>query len=152
MDGFNEWLSATAFSQAIQTHFWAIPTLQIVHIVCLAVLFASALMLTLRVLGKAWREQPAGDIAARFTPPIWVCLVILLITGAMLISAEPGRTLTNYSFYLKMSMLVVAIALTLTVSSAARRSTLGGAHRGMAVISMLLWAGIIVAGRYIAYT
>ena len=47
---------------------------------------------------------------------------------------------------------VASIVLTLTVAGAARRGTLGSLHRALAVISMLLWSGIIIAGRYIAYT
>lgn len=152
MDGFNDWLTATALSQAIQVNFWVIPTLQIVHIIALAVLFVSSLVLALRVLGRAWTQEGAGELAVRFSPVIWTCLAVLLVSGALLITAEPGRTLTNISFYLKMSMLVVALALTVAVISAAKRARLSGAHRGMVIISMVLWACIIVAGRYIAYT
>jgi len=152
MEAFNEWLAGTPFSLLIQTHFWAIPSLQIVHIICLAILFICSFMITLRVLGKSWLENSPGEIAVRFGKPIWICLLLLLISGSLLITAEPGRTLTNWSFWLKMSMLVVAIALSLTVIGAARRSRLNGAHKGMVVVTMLLWAAIMVAGRYIAYT
>lgn len=152
MQGFNEWLTSTALSQAIQTHFWVIPTLQIIHILFLAVLFTTSMLLTLRVFNAAWREESAGVLANRYSRVLWTCIPALLLTGALLITAEPGRTLTNISFYAKMIMLAVALVLTITIISAARRSTLGGAHRGMAVVTLLLWAAIIVAGRYIAYT
>jgi hypothetical protein len=152
MNSFNEWLSGTAVSQLIQTTSWMIPGLQTIHILCLALLFICALMVTMRVLGRSWHEDTPNEVAARFMPVIWVCLGILLITGSLLISAEPGRTLTNNAFYLKVVMIVISVTLTLLISGAARRGTLNGAHRAMAVVSMLLWASIIVAGRYIAYT
>jgi hypothetical protein len=152
MEAFNEWLAATPFSLVIQTHFWAIPSLQIVHILALSILFICSFMIALRVLGKSWLDSSPAEIATRFSKPIWICLAVLLVSGALLISAEPGRTLTNQSFYLKMIMLAVAIALSLAVIGAAKRNAIGGAHKGMAVITMLLWAAIMIAGRYIAYT
>jgi hypothetical protein len=152
MNSFNEWLTGTALSQTIQTTSWLIPGLQTIHILCLAVLFVTALMVTMRVLGRSWHEDSPAAVAARFMPPVWTCLAILLVTGALLISAEPGRTLTNTAFFWKVGMIVVAVTLTLVISGAARRGTIGGAHKAMAVVSMLLWAGIMIAGRYIAYT
>ena len=151
MNSFNDWLTSTAISQLIQTTAWMIPGLQTIHILCLAVLFISALMVTMRVLGRSWHEDSAATIAARFLPAVWICLGILLLTGALLISAEPGRTLTNKAFFLKVVMIVVAVSLTLIISGAARRGAIGAAHKAMAVLSMLLWAGIMIAGRYIAY-
>jgi hypothetical protein len=56
-------------------------------------------------------------------------------------------------FYAKMTLLVVAIALTLWLASVARRQTEKPAivHVVGAALSMLVWTGIIIAGRYIAY-
>ena len=92
---FNDWLTSTALSQLIQTTSWMIPGIQCIHIVCLATLFVTALMITTKVLGRSWSEQTAGQVAAKFMPVIWTCLAVLLVTGALLITAEPGRTLGN---------------------------------------------------------
>jgi multisubunit Na+/H+ antiporter MnhB subunit len=79
-------------------------------------------------------------------------LLALLLTGSLLITAEPGRTITNKVFYLKMIMLAVVILLTLWLASAARRETKPtGLHMAIAVLAVLLWGGIIFAGRFIAY-
>jgi hypothetical protein len=151
MNSFTEWLTGTGLSQAIQTTSWAIPGIQSIHIILLAILFVSALMVTMRVLGRSWHEQTAAQVSGKFLPVVWTCLGLLLVTGALLISAEPGRTLFNTVFYLKVVFIVLAVVLTLVVASASRRGTVGGAHRVMAVTSMLLWAFTIIAGRYIAY-
>jgi hypothetical protein len=148
-----DWLTATPLSQAIQTTSWAIPGIQVVHILCLATLFALALNLSLRVAGRGLAAEPLASLAGRFVPAIWVCLGLLLLSGALLILAEPFRTITNPIFYLKMSLLIVAVALTLWLASVARRQTAKptAVHVAAAALSMLVWAGIIVAGRYIAY-
>jgi hypothetical protein len=149
-----DWLTATSVSQLIQTTSWAIPAIQVVHIICLATLFALALNLALRVAGRGLAAEPLASLAGRFVPTMWICLVVLFISGALLIIAEPFRTITNPVFYLKMSLLIVAIALTLWLASVARRQPEAPRpiHVAAATVSMLVWAGIIIAGRYIAYT
>jgi hypothetical protein len=150
---FSAWLSSTALSQVIQSTSWAIPGIQFVHILGLATLFALALNLSLRIAGRGLAIESLRSLAGRFVPAIWICLGLLLLTGALLIVAEPDRTITNPAFYLKMVLLVVAVALTLWLASVARREHAKPniVHVAAATLSMLIWAGIMIAGRYIAY-
>jgi hypothetical protein len=153
MQAFIEWLSATPFSQALQTTSWAIPGIQVIHIVCLATLFALALSFSLRVAGRGFAVETLASLASRFVPAMWICLAVLLASGVLLIIAEPFRTITNPVFYLKMCLLIVAIVLTVWLASMARRPSAqpSAVHVAAAVLSMLVWIGIIIAGRYIAY-
>ncbi len=150
---FSNWLSSTALSQVIQGTSWAIPGIQVVHILCLATLFALALNFSLRIAGRGLAAEPLASLAGRFVPAMWICLCLLLLSGALLIIAEPDRTITNPAFYIKMSLLVVAITLTVWLASVARRQIEKPAtvHVAAAALCMLIWAAIIVAGRYIAY-
>ena len=147
------WLTQTSLSQTIQTTSWAIPGIQVVHIICLAALFAFALNLSLRVAGRGLAVEPLPSLAGRLVPAIWICVGILFLSGSLLIIAEPFRTITNPVFYLKMGLLIVAIALTFRLKLVAGRApeTPSGAHIAVAILSMLVWVGIIVAGRFIAY-
>jgi cytochrome bd-type quinol oxidase subunit 2 len=153
MHQFSDWLSSTAISQRIQLTSWAIPGIQTVHIICLALLFACALALSLRIAGRGLASEPLHLLAARFTRAIWILLVLLLISGSLLITAEPGRTITNPVFYAKMIMLALVIVVTLWLSAVAKRQTErpSGLHVFTAAVSMLLWIGIMFAGRFIAY-
>jgi hypothetical protein len=150
---FSDRLSESAFSQAIQVTSWAIPAIQTVHIIALATLFGCALVLALRFMGQGLAAEPLQRVSGRFTPLIWKLLVVLFLSGSLLIIAEPGRTLTNPVFFVKMSMLAVACVLTLWLSNAARRGIgrLTALHVTVACCTLLLWTGIIVAGRFIAY-
>jgi hypothetical protein len=153
LHSFSDRLSETAFSQAIQVTSWAIPAIQTVHILALATLFGCALVLALRFMGRGLAAEPLQRVSGRFTPLIWKLLLLLLVSGTLLIVAEPGRTITNPVFYLKMSMLMVSCVLTLWLAAAARRGLdrPTSLHQVAAVCTMLLWTGIIVAGRFIAY-
>lgn len=150
---FSDWLSSTAFSQLIQTTTWSIPAIQTVHILALALLFTAALLLSLRIAGRGLSAEPLAQLTARFSRMIWLLLLVLLVSGSLLIIAEPGRTITNPVFYLKMVQLAVVVLITAWLAAVSRREGFrpGGLHIAAGVLAMLLWTGIIFAGRFIAY-
>ena len=157
---FSKWLAATEVSHLIQTTTWIIPTLQIIHILCVAAVFSAAILVDLRIWRLIERDEPLPDMARRFLPTIWPVLLILLVTGSLLIVGEPRRSLLNSTFYLKMALLAVTILLTAglqrSLSSSPnfwdrdRRRRMAG--RFAATVSILVWCGILFAGRWIAYT
>src|SRR5215471_3931640 len=99
---FSRWLAATSLSHTIQTAGWIIPTLQSIHILCVAIVFASALLVDFRIFHLFERKVPLSQVMQRFLPTIWPVLVILLLTGSLLIVGEPRRSLVNSTFQLKM--------------------------------------------------
>src|SRR4051812_47488627 len=92
---FCDWLEATPFSQTLQTTAWIVPAVQTVHILAIAILMSSIMILGLRLLGVVARDQPSAAMANRFIPVVWRCVPVLLASGAILIVAEPGRSLQN---------------------------------------------------------
>lgn len=158
--GFCSWLESTAPSQVVQTVGWIIPTVQTLHIICVAILFSSAVLVDLRLLRLLGRDVPLPELARRYLPTTWPVLLVLLVTGSVLILGEPRRSLLNSTFYIKMGLLAVAIVMTLglqrSLSAASNFWELTAARRAGACIaaasSMLVWCGIIFAGRWIAYT
>jgi hypothetical protein len=160
LNEFCKWLAATSLSHVIQTTKWIIPAVQTVHILSVAVVFSFAVLVDLRIWRLLERDVPLPDVARRFLPAIWPVLLILLITGSLLIIGEPRRSLVNSTFYLKMALLAVAILLTaglqrLIASSPnfwdkdRRRRVMA---RLAATLSIVVWCGILFAGRWIAYT
>jgi hypothetical protein len=153
----SKWLATTALSHEIQTAGWIIPTLQTIHILGVAVLFSSAILVDLRVLRLLQRDVPLPEVARRFLPVIWPVVIILLLTGSLLIIGEPRRSLLNSTFYLKMTLLVVAVLLTAGLQWLFAASHGPGparliAGRVVATASLLVWCGVLFAGRWIAYT
>ncbi len=156
--GFSKWLGTTTLSGGIRNIGWIIPTLQTIHILGIAVLFSSAILVDLRVLRVLQRDAPLPEVAQRFLPWIWPVLLVLLASGSLLIVGEPRRTLLNTVFYLKMALLLVALALTASLQrwftptgwDSSRGRQVAG--RLAAVLSILVWCGILFAGRWIAYT
>lgn len=153
---FCDWLSNTSLSMVFQNVFWIIPSVQTVHILAIATVMASIVMVDFRLLGVTGRGQTVPEMTHRFLPWVWCSVVVLFFTGLILIIAEPNRTMTNPVFYTKMSLLVCALLLTWAVQrSAMRRERFWETRRALSFItaigSLALWVGILTAGRWIAY-
>jgi hypothetical protein len=71
LETFSACLALTPLSQAIQTVEWIIPAVQTLHILCVAAVMSSMLMINLRLLGASARQQRFSAVAARFRPFIW---------------------------------------------------------------------------------
>ncbi len=117
------------------------------------------MLVDLRIFRLFERDEPLSEVMRRFLRPIWPVLVILLITGSLLIIGEPRRSLVNTTFYLKMALLLVAILLTATLQRTVLASPGVFEDRSrrltgqlLAMVSVLVWCGILFAGRWIAYT
>ena len=159
LHAFAEWLGQTPMSLVIQNVSWIIPAVQSVHILCIAIVVSSAFMVDLRLLGVIGKDQPTAAYTSRFLTWIWPTLVVLLISGSILITGEPTRSLENPAFLTKMSLLVLAIITTLILQRPTLKEPayweLTPGHRVsgrvLAVVSLLLWMGIVFAGRWIAY-
>ena len=160
MKHFAEWLSTTFLSIFIQEHnSWAIPTIQSIHILGIAVVMGSVFMIDLRVLGWAWMDQTLRQTTRRFGPWLTGALCVLLPTGLLMVIGEPVRELVSFSFWLKMFLVAVGTLIAAIFQITLRKheqlweQTL--VHRVsikcLAVVTFLVWVGIIILGRLIAY-
>jgi hypothetical protein len=156
---FTKWLSQTSFSLVIQTHQWIIPTIQSIHIVAIGVVVASVFMIDLRVLGWAGRDQTLLQTVGRFGPWLSGALCVLLVTGALMVIGEPARELLSFSFWLKMCLVAVGTVIAAAFQIALRRNERHWEEslinrrttKSLAILTLLIWVGIIILGRLIAY-
>lgn len=157
MDAFAAWLHATPLSQTIQKVSWIVPLLQSIHIVMIGIVFVSSLVIALRVLGRIRADEPFGDVWGRFAPWMWTALTVMFATGVLLIIGEPARQFTATSFWIKMTLVLLAVLLTAGLRTMMRTaphdagSPLEGPARPAAVTLVVLWLAIIFLGRAIAY-
>lgn len=159
MSRFAEWLSQTPLSLAIQSHEWVIPSLQSVHIVAIGVVLGSVLMIDLRILGWAGRDQSLAQTTARFGPWLSWALFVLFVTGVVMIVGEPARQLLALSFWLKMGLVTIGSLVALMFKRSLERHGdqwetvhLNQQHvRILAAVTFLIWVAVVVLGRLIAY-
>lgn len=156
MKQFAEWLSTTFPSVFIQNHnSWAIPTIQSVHIVGIAIVLGSVFMIDLRLLGWAGMDQTLRQTTNRFGPWLTGSLWLMLATGILMVIGEPVRELITFSFWLKMFMVAVGTVIAIIFQRTVRKHEATVEKRTdvkvFAVLTFMIWAFIIVLGRLIAY-
>jgi hypothetical protein len=154
------WIASTRLSLFFSATEGLIPTSQSIHIMAISVVFGSGLMISLRLLGAGASGRSVSRLAQTLLPWIRWSLVVLLLTGVLQLIAEPVRELVNTAFWLKMGMLVCVLALNVWFGRSVRARpeilnsavTRPASVRLFAVASLLLWVGIVLCGRLIAYT
>jgi hypothetical protein len=157
LETFSAWLDATSLSQQIKAAAWVVPTIQTVHIAAICVVIGSSLMMDMRLLGVA-KDVPISVYVRRYGPWIWLSIIVLLLSGITLIIGEPGRTLQNWVFWTKMSLVTAGALLTAVFAFPVTRDKVywdSGARRGVATViatlSLIIWIAVIACGRWIAY-
>lgn len=137
---------------------WVIPTVQIVHILSIAVVISSAMIVEFRLLRGPTQRGSLSVTAARFFPWIWSAVGVLATSGAILISGEPARDLPNPVFQIKMALVTFVIVNTMILqrkikqrAATGEQAIAGLSSKVIGLISLLAWIAIIFAGRWIAY-
>jgi hypothetical protein len=135
------------------------PVIQTVHILSIAAIMGSTVLIDMRLLGLMVRSQRVSDLVRRLMPWTWYALPLLFISGIVFVFARPQRYAINPIFRWKFIILLPAILVTLAFHLVSRqnpeywesspgRRLLG---KGVAVVSLMLWLLVVLAGRWIAY-
>lgn len=150
------WLEAAAVSTWVRESgsLWAYPMVLTTHTVGMSLLVGANAVLDLRVLGVA-PQVPLAPLAAVFRV-LWIGAALSFGSGLLLFGADATTKGTTPVFLMKLAFIAAAIVvagrLRRTVyGRSAEAATITSAARRLAVASLLLWAGAITAGRFMAY-
>ena len=127
------------------------PIVQTVHLLGIAVIMSSVVLLDLRILGLALPSQDVQELTRRVMPWVWWTLPVMLLSGSMFVFARPRRYFTNPVFGLKFALLLPAIALAAVLHFVSVRKPDDWRTKLVAALSLLLWVSVVLAGRWIAY-
>jgi len=135
------------------------PIIQTVHILGVTAIMGSTVLLDLRLLGVALRSHRVSELIGRLLPWTWAALPLMFVSGIVFVLARPQRYAMNPVFRAKFLMLLPAVLVTLTFhlfsirdrefwETSPGRRALG---KAVAAVSLVLWLGVVMAGRWIAY-
>ena len=153
---FFEWCEQTALATTIQGSLWLFPVIEAVHLLGLALLGGSVLLLNLRMLGLGVRDQPVAQVWRDIQPWLATGVAIMVITGVPLFLSEAVRCFYNPPFWIKMGALVVAVTFTVTVQRRITADAVDPSHhpalfRLVGAVSLVLWAAVGTMGRAIGF-
>src|SRR5262245_5688186 len=149
-----EWLQYSWLLTAMRNSTWIFPVIAGIHLMGLALIGGSVLLVDLRLLGLGMRNQPLAQLARDAERWLLVSLLILLPTGIFQFMCFAA---TKYyymkAFWIKMAALSLALAFTFAVR---RRVVMADQTRMsppwnklVAGVSLALWGTVAVAGRWI---
>jgi len=157
---FCYWLANSLIGRSIHDSTWMFPVIETVHLFGVVILVGFASVLDLRLMGVAFKDYTVSMLAERFLPWIWAGFAVQVVTGFLLFASEAAKMYGSDVFRAKMLMIAAAGINALVFHVIAYRSVgrwerdpvapLSARFAG--AISILLWFGIVGAGRWIAYS
>ena len=149
---FFEWCGRTWLGTTVRDTVWAFPVIETLHLLALAVLLGTVLIINLRVFGLGVRYSSKSQMVRDLEPWMLISLAVLILSGIPMFLSEPMKCYESYSFPIKIGLLLVAIVWHFTFQ---RKWTAPVPDplksRLAACFSILLWAGIGLAGKGIPY-
>ena len=153
------WLDSQSWSTAIHESIYLYAWIETTHVITLMVFLGMLFVIDLRMLGAIFPKVPASIIAQRLDKPMMIGFAMMLITGFLLYYSIPVRTTQSLWFRIKVVLLIVAginaflFRAKMQASSSSwdldpippKRIRVG------AMLSLVLWAGVVITGRTIAY-
>jgi hypothetical protein len=139
---FCQWIETTSLSTAIREGALYYPILGAFHMVGIAWFGGMVLMGDLSVLGIGL-HVPAAEVLSQFRRWKWLGFAVMLVSGGLLWWCEPVVCYKSISFRIKLLLLALVGVNALFLKSR-------GARLG-ACLSLLLWVGLVFAGRGIAF-
>lgn len=155
IDSLAQWLEASALGMWMRAG-WGYPFANVLHLAGLVMLVGPILLLDLRLVGL-WRNLPLPALSRLLTTSAIAGLLLLLVTGVMLFSADATALVGNRLMQLKLFGVALAVANALAFRLAfSRQLDQWTSHvplpaRISASLSLMLWPAVMVAGRMIAY-
>ena len=156
---FCQWLQDTAFSTSIRQSLWLFPAIETTHVLCLALSVGTIALVDLRLVGLALKKQTVSEVSRQLLPWALGGFAIMVATGLLLFSSLPMKCYASVFFRTKMALLLLAGANALFYQFRLypRMSEWDDLAkpplpvRMVGALSLLLWIGVIAAGRNMAY-
>jgi Family of unknown function (DUF6644) len=151
---FFKWTDSTWLAETMRGSRLYFPIVETFHLLALTLLFGAILMLNLRLCRLVMKDLPVQQVASDLSPWLLWSLVIILVSGFMLFSSEAMKCYASVPFQAKMLFLFTAMIYHFTIYRRVTntdREPKPASGATVAVISVVLWLGVGLAGRGIGF-
>jgi len=156
---FFQWLNETPFSVALRENDWPFPIIETFHILGLGISVGVIIWVDLRLVGLTMRSQPVSQVVSQLEPWAIRGFVVMFLSGSLLFLAEPMKCYSTIAFRFKAVMLVLTslnvwyfhAKVYPHVAEWDEARVMPWRAKMVGYVSMILWFGIIIAGRWPAY-
>ena len=152
------WLENLPLASRIGESWW-FPLLESFHVLTATFVLGTILMVDLRLLGLAARQQAVTRISRELIPWSWGAFAIALVTGIGMFMTRAGTYMENPAFQIKLVLLALAgvnmaafhfgTFRRIAQWDTAAMPTVAARFAGAA--SLLVWAAVMLAGRWVGH-
>ena len=155
-------LESSGLGQAMRQWLWLYPSVEIVHIVGIALLFGSIAVMDLRLLGVS-RSIPVRTLARHVLPWSAGSFLLIIPSGLLMFTAHATEFIDSEVFVVKMLLIMAggvnaALFHTITFRTAdvwdseeMRKLPPPPSARAAGALSLVIWISVIACGRLLAY-
>jgi len=155
-----EWLESWPVSVGIRQSSWMFPAFESVHVIAITLVVGSVIVVDLRVLGLASRNQKVSVLSEEILPWTWGAFLIAAISGGFLLASKAHTYFANLQFQLKMALMFAAGVNMLAFHLVPYRTVKGWdlgrtapvSARLACGLSLVFWILIVAMGRWIGFS
>ena len=154
-----QWLQDTPVGAGIRESAYTYPIIEGSHVMGLALSVGTVMWFDLRLLGVAMRRDTVTNVFDQLRPWMALGFAVMVVTGALLFASRAVDAYESQYFRIKVGLLVLgAVNIVFfhttidrqrvewdTAATPPPRARMAGA------LSLVLWFGIIAAGRIMAF-
>jgi len=150
---FFHWVDRTTIGNWVRDSTWAFASIEVIHLFGLTLLLGTLVVVNLRMFGWGLTANSLADVASDAIPFMISAMVVTIITGMLLFSAETMKCYDSPPFIAKMVLLAAALLFTFTFHRHLTKKDRppSPASKFAACLSMALWVSVGLAGRAIAF-
>jgi hypothetical protein len=153
------WLQNSAWGTGIRESVWVFPLVEGTHVLALTLSVGTLFIMDLRLAGFLLKKEPVSQISSQLMPWSLCGFFIMFVTGFLLFVSQAEKAYGSVYFRIKMLFLVLAGINALIFEFTLRRTIRTWDTQELppfrarlaGIVGMVLWAGVIAAGRTMAY-
>lgn len=153
-------LEGSAPAEWMRNNLKAMPLVEATHVLAIAVVFGTILLVDLRLLGYPNTSRSFSRVHDELVRWTWAAFGIAVITGVLMFLPNANTYYNNAPFLWKMAVMVGAgvnmavfeLVTARSVSSWDKDTAVPATGRIAGFLSIALWTGVIVLGRWIGFT
>ncbi len=156
---FLTWIGETPLALAVAQSEWLFPTIEVIHVFAISLVFGTIAIIDLRLLGLASANRRYTEMARELLPWTWGAFGVAAIFGTLLISSRPVGYFENTDFRLKFLCMGLAGINMLVFQFITSRDIAQWDKGGVSLsgrvaggLSLALWIGVVYFARKTGFT
>jgi hypothetical protein len=157
------WVEHTPLAAAVRGDSgweWLFPNVETIHVLSLALVFGSIVMVDLRLIGLTSRSSAVSRLSAEILPYTWVAFACAVVSGSLMFISKAHTYFYNLQFQLKFLCMALAGLNMIIFHFGVYRHVVGWDQdrrppwpaRLAGSLSIGLWIAVIFFGRWIGFT